>query len=220
MPEELNAYREVLKDGITIRQMQTGDAQQLEALQYIVFPNLAEEEILHAEQYLRHLEIFPQGQYVVADQEKIIGATTTMRYHFNEAEQLHHTFFETMGSGWLTTHEPEGEWLYGLDVSVHPGYRGKGFAKALYRARQYTCRALGLKGQITVGMLNGYFKVKDEISIEEYYKKVRSGEIFDPTVSVQKKIGFQIIGLMKDYLNDPTCGNAGALIVLDASKEV
>ena len=45
-------------------------------------------------------------------------------------------------------------------------------------------------------------------------------EIFDPTVSVQEKVGFEIVGFMKDYLNDPTCGNSGAVIVLDASKEI
>jgi len=216
MVEEFTGYSEILKDGLMIRPMHANDAQQLEALQYLVFPHLAEEEILHAQQYVKHLEIFSGGQFIAADKEKIIGSTSTMRYHFDEANQLHHTFFEIMGGGWLTTHDPNGDWLYGLDVSVHPGYRGKGIAKALYRARQHTCRALGLKGQMTVGMLNGYYTVKDEMSIEAYYEKVKSGEIFDPTVSVQRKIGFRIAGMMKDYLNDPTCGNAGAVIVLEA----
>ncbi|HYK45839.1 MAG TPA: hypothetical protein VEV83_11755, partial [Parafilimonas sp.] len=99
-------------------------------------------------------------------------------------------------------------------------FRSKGIAKALYRARQNTCRQLGLKGQLTVGMLNGYAAVKDKLTIEEYYEKVKQKEIFDPTVSVQQKIGFEIIRLMKDYLNDPTCGNAGALIVLDADQVI
>lgn len=49
---------------------------------------------------------------------------------------------------------------------------------------------------------------------------MKSGEIFDPTLSVQQKIGFEIRGLIKEYLNYPTCGNAGALIVLDVNKEV
>jgi hypothetical protein len=101
-----------------------------------------------------------------------------------------------------------------------PDGLAKGIAKALYRARQYTVKQLGLKGQMTVGMLNGYAAVKNKMSIDEYYEKVRNKQIFDPTVSMQEKVGFKIIGLMKNYLNDPTCGNAGALIILDANQEI
>jgi len=99
-------------------------------LQYKVFPNLAEEEILHADQYKKHLEIFPEGQFVALDDEKVAGATTTMRYHYDIENPEPHTFSEIMGGGWLTTHEPDGEWLYGIDVSVDPSYRKMGIAKA------------------------------------------------------------------------------------------
>ena len=200
--------------------MQAEHAEQLEVLQHIVFPTLAEEEILHADQYKKHIEIFPEGQFVALDGDKVIGATSTIRYHFMLNDIQHHTFFEIMGGGWFTTHEPDGEWLYGMDVSVHPDYRSKGIAKALYRARQYTCKQLGLKGQMTVGMLNGYAAVSDQLTIDEYYQKVKNHELFDPTVSVQEKVGFQIVGLMKDYLNDPTCGNAGAVIVMPVSAMI
>lgn len=220
MLEDSIKFKTVLPSGLMVRNTLREDAGELEALQYLVFPNLSEEEILHAPQYVRHVEIFPKGQFVVTDKENIIAATTTMRYHFDEHDNAHHTFFEIMGGGWLTTHNPNGEWLYGLDVGVHPAYRGKGLAKELYRARQHTCRQLNLKGQMTVGMLNGYYKLKEIMSIEEYYEKVKSRELFDPTVSVQLKVGFEIIGLMKEYLNDPTCGNAGAIIKIDTDKEI
>lgn len=199
-----------------ITNTQPHHAEQLEALQRIVFPNLAEEELLHAEQYKKHVELFPEGQFVALDGDKVVGATSTIRYHFDIDHQEHHTFYEVMGGGWFTTHDPKGEWLYGMDISVHPDYRGKGIARALYKARQQYCVIpLGLKGQMTVGMLNGYSKVKDTMTIEEYFEKVKNHELFDPTVSVQEKIGFRIVGLMKDYLSDETCGNAGAVIVLD-----
>ncbi|MEO6169115.1 MAG: GNAT family N-acetyltransferase [Chitinophagales bacterium] len=213
-------YQEILSSGISIVNTHDEHAQQLEALQKKVFPSLAEDELLHANQYIKHLELFPEGQFVALDGEKVIGATTSMRYHYDFNQPEHHTFKEVMGGGWLTTHEPDGEWLYGIDVSVDPDYRKMGIAKALYRARQHTCRQLGLKGQITVGMLNGFEKVKDQMTIEAYYEKVKQGELFDPTVSVQQKVGFEIVGFMKDYLHDPTCGNSGAVIILDSKKKI
>ena len=216
----LNMYKETLSSGIVIVPMQQEYAEQLEALQRIVFPSLAEKELLHADQYKKHVGLFPEGQFVAIDGDKVIGATSSIRYHYNPDVYEHHNFFEIMGGGWFTTHEPNGDWLYGMDVSVHPDYRGKGVAKALYRARQQICRDLGLKGQMTVGMLNGYDKVRNEMSIGEYYEKVKNHEMFDPTVSVQEKVGFKISGLMKDYLNDPTCGNAGAVIVMDVNAPI
>lgn len=213
-------YKEILNNNIVIASMQSAHADQLEALQRIVFPGLAEDELLHAEQYKAHVALFPEGQFVALDGDKVIGATSTIRYHYDANNNEHHTFYEVMGGGWFTTHEPNGDWLYGMDVSVHPDYRGKGIARALYRARQNTCTRLGLKGQMTVGMLNGYCNVQDKMSIEEYFEKVKNHELFDPTVSVQEKIGFKIVSLMKDYLNDATCGNAGAVIVLSTDKPV
>lgn len=216
----MNDYKEVLSNNIVIAPMREAHAQQLEALQRIVFPSLAEEELLHANQFEAHVKLFPGGQFVALDGETVIGATSSIRYHFDIDKNERHSFFEIMGGGWFTTHEPNGQWLYGMDVSVHPGYRGKGIARALYRARQYTCRQLGLKGQMTVGMLNGYCNVKDTVTIEEYFDMVKTHKVFDPTVSVQEKIGFTIVSLMKDYLNDETCGNAGAVIVLDAGIDI
>lgn len=206
--------REIISQNIVITHTRPEHAQALEELQYIVFPNLANDEILHAEHYLKHLEMFPEGQLVALDGDRVIGGTTTMRYDFDPDHPVHHTFSETVAGGWLTNHDPNGEWLYGIDVSVHPDYRGRGIAKAFYSIRNRIAAELGCKGQLTVGMLNGFINYKDAMDIEQYYEKVKAHEIFDPTVSVQEKIGFEIRGLMKDYLNDPTCGNAGAVIVM------
>ncbi len=45
------------------------------------------------------------------------GATTTLRLNF-DFEHVHHTFADVIGGGWLIAHQPDGEWLYGADISV------------------------------------------------------------------------------------------------------
>jgi len=217
--DTITTYRKVLSNGLVVQHMQQHHALQLEELQKIVFPTLAEDELIQAKHYLRHLEVFPEGQFVVTDGDKVVGMTTTMRSHF-DFEHYHHTFKETIAGGWLTNHEPEGDWLYGLDVGVHPGYRGKGLARELYRARHAIAKQLGLKGQVTVGMMNGYGIVSEKMSGEEYYKELLEGKRSDPTISTQMKIGFEPIALIEEYLNDPTCGNYGVLIRLDINKTV
>ena len=187
-------------------------AGQMEDLQRRVFPTLSAAEILTREHYLAHLRIFPEGQFVALDGGRVVGATTTMRYHLDLRP---HTFLEVSGNLWMTTHEPSGDWLYGLDLGVDPAWRRQGMARAFYRARQEQARALGLKGQITVGMMNGYGAVSHLMSPEDYFEGLRRGEIQDPTVSMQLSVGFVIRALIKGYLSDPACGDCGVLMTLE-----
>ncbi len=217
MQQTIQKYYKEIPGGIVVRHMQVSDALQLEELQKIVFPTLAEDELIRAAHYLRHLEVFPEGQFVISFGGRVIGMTTTMRTNFDFLN-YHHTFKETIGGGWLTNHNPEGEWLYGLDMGLLPEYRGKGLARILYRARQEMARSLGLKGQLTVGMMSGYGAVSNEISGETYYEELIQGKRKDPTLSPQMKIGFVPIALMPNHLNDPVCGNYGILIKLDIDK--
>jgi hypothetical protein len=53
--------------------MLPGHAAELENLQRLLFPTLAEEERLHAPQYLRHLEVFPAGQFVILADSRVAG---------------------------------------------------------------------------------------------------------------------------------------------------
>jgi len=204
---------------IIVRTTTPGDAEALEQLQRIVFPSLSPEEQLRAEQYRHHLEIFPEGQFVLLDDGRLIGATTTMRTTGTEGLQPH-TFFEMAGGGWLDRHRPRGEWLYGLDMGIHPGWRGRGLSRLLYRSRQELVRRSGVKGQLTVGMMNGYGAVADQLSGDEYYRQWLEGAREDPTLTPQRHIGFRPLALIADYLHDPGCGNYGVLLQLDAGRSV
>jgi GNAT superfamily N-acetyltransferase len=213
------AYRRELPNGLVIASATPEHAEELEELQRVVFPTLADEQRFKAAHYLKHLELFPAGQFVGLDGDRVVAATTTIRLHFDVMHGSH-TFADIIQGGWLTSHEPAGDWLYGADIGVHPAFRGRGLAQALYAARQELVWALGLKGQVTAGMLSGYGAVKHEMSAEAYYEGLVGGRINDPTLSMQQRIGFEFRGLLKDYLNDPICDNYSVLIVLDAAINV
>lgn len=213
------AYRRVLPSGLVIASARPELAAQLEALQRVVFPTLADEERFKAAHYLKHLELFPAGQFVGLDADRVVAATATLRLHFDFADRSH-TFADIIQGGWLTSHEPDGDWLYGADIGVHPDYRGKGLAQALYAARQELVWALGLKGQVTAGMMSGYGAVKHRMSAEDYYEGLVAGRINDPTLSMQRRVGFEFRALLEDYLQDPICDNYSVLIVLDAAADV
>ena len=208
-----------LPNGLVIARARPEHAGELEDLQRVVFPTLADSERFKAAHYLKHLELFPEGQWVGLDGKRVVAATATLRLHFDFDDRTH-TFADIIQGGWLTSHQPDGDWLYGADIGVHPDYRGKGLAQALYAARQEVVWALGLKGQVTAGMMSGFGAVKHRMSAEAYYEGLVAGRINDPTLSMQQRIGFEFRALLKNYLTDPICDNYSVLIVLDAAKDV
>jgi GNAT superfamily N-acetyltransferase len=210
-------YYKKLSNGLVLQNTQMHHTRELDALQKLIFPTLAEAEKLTEGHYRHHLTLFPEGQFVVLDGEQVIGMSSCIRYHLVEED---HTFMDISDNLWFNTHEPAGDWLYGMDMGVHPAYRGRGLAREMYRARQELCAALQLAGQIIVGMPNGYADYATRISLDDYFVALRAGQLTDPTVSVQQKMGAQIVRLIHNYLDDPQCGNGGIMMILPAGLTV
>ena len=209
----------LLSNGIKIVSTRKEFAPALEELQILCFPTLDDDQRFKSAHYRKHIELFPEGQFVALDGDKVVGMTSTIRMHF-DFDHPGHTFADVIQGGWLTSHEPGGDWLYGADIGTHPDYRRRGIARGLYAARHLTVGALGLSGQVTVGMLRGYGALKKEMSAQDYYDSLLRGERSDPTISAQMSVGFEPRGLLPGYLNDPVCDNNGVLLVLAAEKDV
>ena len=188
-------------------------ADQLEAIQRASFPTLAEDEIITAAHYRAQIERFPAGQHaVITDSGQAIACSTDFRTTV-DFDNFQHRYVDIADHNWLGNHNPNGDWLYGADIGVLPEYRRRGLARRLYTARRNLIRRLNLKGHVAGGMLKGYGQVKDTISIETYIEKLKHGELFDPTVSVQLKTGWEIYGILHDYVDDPSCDNKAAFII-------
>jgi len=196
--------------GYTLRTATHADAKFMEEVQAICFPTLAREERLTKEHYANHIKIFPEGQLVITDREKIIASSSTLKMQF---PKLDHTFMEATDNLWITkTHKTDGDWLYQFDIGVLPQYRGLKLSTELYNAQQDLVSAWGMKGQITVGMTIGYDMYKDQYSIEEYCEKLKNHHLSDPTITPQRRAGFQWIKPIYNYVDDPTAGNCSVLM--------
>ena len=208
----------VVPSGLVIAAARPEHAAQLEELQRVVFPTLADEGASRPATTSSTSGSSRRVRLVGLDGDR-------RRRHGDDPPALRlrprEPHLRRRHPGRLvTSHEADGDWLYGADIGVHPDYRGRGLAQALYAARQELVWRHGLKGQVTAGMMSGYGRVKDRMTAKEYYAGLVAGRINDPTLSMQQKVGFEFRGLLKDYLQDPVCDNYGVLIVLDAAKDV
>jgi GNAT superfamily N-acetyltransferase len=159
---------------------------------------------------------FPEGQFVavtkVDGEEFVVGMAATMRTNVPPTAPPK-TWFDAIGSLKIANHNPNGEWLYGVEASVRLDYQGRGIGVALYDARFDLVKRLNLRGWYAGGMLAGYYRYCDQMSVETYAQKVMNREIVDPTVTMQMNRGFEAWGLIEDYLVEAE-GESNAMLIV------
>lgn len=188
---------------------------QLAAHQQLCFPTIPAEDWMTAEHFAAHLRLFPEGQHVALDGERVVAQSSTLRVSA-ELAFAPHTYRQITGANFFTTHDPAGEWLYGADMSVHPDYRGRRISSMLYDARKALIRRLGLRGMVAGGALPGYHHYAGRMSVEAYVAEVVAGRLVDPTLTTQLRNGFQVRGILPGYLGGGDLVEDATLIVWEA----
>lgn len=196
---------------ITITTLQPEHFDRLEQLQRECYPTLGIQELMRVEHFTSQYQAFPEGQFVVLDGERVIGQGSGFFTDF-DFDNPDHTFAEFCDHFYFRNHDWDGAYYYGADISVHPDYRGHGIGKKIYEARKELVRKYNKRGIVAGGVLPGYARFKQRMAVQEYVAKVVAGELRDPTLSFQLKQGFQVRGLLKDYLEDSASDNWASLI--------
>jgi predicted amidohydrolase/GNAT superfamily N-acetyltransferase len=145
------------------------------------------------------LKKFPQGQLVILVDEVVVASALSLIVNENLVEK-NHDYAKITGNYTFSTHNPEGEVLYGIEVFVHPKYRGLRLGRRLYEARKEMCEQLNLKSIVFAGRIPNYAKYANELKPKEYIEKVKRKELYDPVLSFQLSNDFHVIRVMKNYL--------------------
>ncbi len=142
---------------------------------------------------------FPEGQFVAVYEGEIVGYCAT--FIIDEEIALgDHSWAEITGNGYASRHNTEGEYLYGMEVCVDPEYRGLRIGQRLYNERKKLCEYHRLKGIVFGGRMPGLARKKSIATPEEYLEQVKAGALRDQVINFQMRNGFEIIGVLHDYL--------------------
>ena len=160
------------------------------------------------------INAFREGTFVATYDGEVVGyaASTIVKEH---RVMTPHTWSEITGGGYASQHNGNGDWLYGIEVMVHPERRRLRIGKRLYRARERLCTDLGLKGIAFGGRIPGFRRNRRRYSDPEaYLGAVKSGEITDAVLNFQMRNGFEPVRALPGYAPDdlPSGGHAALMI--------
>lgn len=142
---------------------------------------------------------FPEGQLCIIIDNKIAGCALSIIVDYNKFDDKH-TYEQIIGGENFSTHTKNGDVLYGIDVFIHPEYRGMRLGRRLYEARKELCENLNLRSIIFGGRIPNYAKFAEEFTPKKYIEKVKLKEIHDPVLSFQLSNDFHVKKIIKGYL--------------------
>ncbi len=161
------------------------------------------------------IRIFPEGQIVTVVDGKIVGCALSIIVDYDLVKG-DHTYAKVTGDETFSTHNPKGNILYGIEVFIHPEYRGLRLARRMYEYRKELCEKLNLKAIMFGGRIPNYYKYADQMRPKEYIEKVRSREIYDPVLTFQLSNDFHVRRVMRNYLpNDEESKHCATLLQWD-----
>ncbi len=191
---------------ITLRRMQIDDFDQLVDMQAKCFPSM---QTWDRTQIESQLNVFPDGQVVIEIDDRVVASASSLIVDYEDYSAWH-AWKEIADAGYIRNHDPAGDTLYGIEVMVHPEYRGLKLARRLYAERREIARRYNLERIIVGGRIPGYHKYKDELSAREYAEKVTDRGLYDPVLTMQVANGFVLKRLIPNYLPSDveSCGYA------------
>ncbi|MEZ6134888.1 MAG: GNAT family N-acetyltransferase [Pirellulaceae bacterium] len=191
---------------IVVRQLTMDDFDALKAMAELCFPGIPG---WTREQIASQLEIFPEGQLCIEIDGKLAATANNLILDYDSSLEWHNWKVIADG-GFIRNHKPKGDTLYGIEIMVHPDFRGMKLSRRLYDARKQICRDKNLARFIIAGRIPGYHKHATKISASEYIDNVLQKAIFDPVLTAQLSNGFSVRGLIPNYLpaDVESCGFA------------
>ena len=196
---------------VELRNLHLEDYKQLKNSMIEAYPEMAN-SYWKEPQIEKLLQLFPEGQLVIVVDGKVVGSALSLIIDEDVVDK-NHDYKKITGNYTFSTHNPASEILYGIDVFIHPNYRGLRLGRRLYDARKELCEQLNLKSIVFAGRIPNYGKYATEFSPKEYIEKIKKKELHDPVLSFQLSNDFHVMRIIKNYLEDDKSSNEFAVLL-------
>ncbi|MGR9090784.1 MAG: GNAT family N-acetyltransferase [Gammaproteobacteria bacterium] len=154
----------------------------------------------HTQRMVRsQINNFAEGQFVAELNGEIVGHCATFVIAGDIALKSHR-WSDITGDGLASRHDPNGDYLYGMEVSVDPARRRLRIGQRLYAARKALCERLDLKGIVFGGRMAGYARRRRTYpDPKDYLQAVVERKARDQAIRFHLSNGFEAIGILERY---------------------
>ncbi|TFG34611.1 hypothetical protein EU527_02585 [Candidatus Thorarchaeota archaeon] len=197
-------------DKVRIRQASVEDIPEIIRVEHETWPP---GEAATEEMFRSRIEVFPQGVFVAEFNDGLVGVVAFQRIHYNIHKAIS-TWKEATDNGMIReSHIPNGETIFGIDLSATPSAPPKTGTKLLAEVGRYAIYN-NLKRGILGGRIPKYSEYADKMTPEEYLEaKNDKGEPLDPEVRFYKRAGLEIGKVIPNYFEDPDSKCYGVLLI-------
>lgn len=155
--------------------------------------------------------VCPNTIYCAFNDGKMVATLTYIRVD-EEDLRAKKTWLEKTDNGLLTTHKPNGKFIFGVDLSVLKEAPRSTSRKLLSTAIFIGIIAGGVKAAYLGSRIPSFNKYR-EMEVEKYvFNKRENGKPLDPELAFYAKNGFKIVEIIPDYMDDPQSLNFGVLV--------
>jgi ribosomal protein S18 acetylase RimI-like enzyme len=194
-----------MAEKIKIRQARLEDISRILAIEGGAWGS---EKSASREVFESRIKTFPEGVLVAENNGKIVGVVVIERVNYDLKNNAF-TWYQITDNGFIkNSHNPNGDTIYGVDLSVAPAFQNSGIGTRLLE----NIGKMAIRYNVKRGMLGGripdYYKHSNEVSIEDYVKSD-----VDPEVRFYRKAGLKIIKIIPNYFKDPESLNYGILLL-------
>ncbi len=201
-----------------VREIKERDLERLRWIESIAWRNGVQFDEGH---FRSQLAIFPEGQLCFEDEQgHLWGLVNLMKIRFDPRRPPTGSWSEITADGYITSHDPRGNWLFGVNLSVHPHGYFTGAAEALIDEAARRCAYMHLRGIALVGRMPGYARwLRDRaregcqrngsslVTAREYMEtRVRGSDgsprRLDPELSLYESFGLRILAPIPRYIPD------------------
>ncbi len=213
------------KGKITVRNANMDDLEALLKLEEIAWE---EESRADRETYISRIETFPEGIFIGERDGNIEGVAVTQIISSKKLEEEFTWESITDGGKIKGTHNPDGDVVYGVNLSVKPYGIGNKVISAIMESIAMMAIERNLRWGVLGGRLPGLRKYlkkkgykieamsdaeKDRVAMEYMSGCTEHGRPLDPEIAIYKRSGLKPIRVIRNYFPDHASLDYGVLLV-------
>ncbi len=210
---EFNPMSSKSKSKIKIRQANISDIEQIVDVEKKAWKA---EGAADSQKFESRIKTFQKGTLVAELEGKIIGVVVTEIINYNDWQNKNFTWYDVTDNGFLAkTHNPNGDTIYGVDLSVIPD-APPGVGTKLLECIAKMAIKYNMRGGMLGGRMPDYHAFANKYSPEEYIKQKKETkkglEPLDSEIRFYSRAGLKIIKILPNYFKDPESLDYGLLL--------